>query len=105
MGTSKLQREMEAYTNVFVILACFAVGIQSKCAPDDKAALMWIYNNLGGEDWYDNTNWDEDNDPCDKSKRGYGVGFYDPCNKYRDGQHCYAGRITSIKLKANNVVG
>merc|ERR1712167_147787 len=43
--------------------------------------------------------------PCDSTARWYGVGFMDPCDAYRDGETCRAGRITGLNLGSNNLTG
>jgi len=112
-------------------LACFRGG-DGHCRGLDRMALIKLYDALGGPDWTNNLNWNtttgssaenKQNDPCDPKKRWFGVGFIDPCEKYLDdivgsgpetdyltsirgsGQGCFAGRITSLNLRRNNLVG
>lgn len=71
----------------------------------EKEALLKIYNYTVGDHWLNNKNWHRSNDPCDITTRWFGVGCYDPCDFFRDGPLCYAGRITSVNLRANNLTG
>ena len=95
-------------------------------------ALIAIYEALGGEHWLNNANWNISkettadyllNDPCNRQKRWYGVGCMDPCERYLDdvigtgaetqrltairgsGEGCFAGRITTLNLRRNNLTG
>ena len=105
------------------LLACFVSTVSAHCRGLDRMALIKLYESLGGASWTNNRNWNtttgtseenKQNDPCDPKKRWYGVGFYDPCEKYLDDiigsgpetdyltqvrgsmQGCFAGRITSL---------
>jgi len=114
------------------LLACWAVSASAHCRGLDRMALIKLYESMGGASWTNNRNWNttsgtsaenKENDPCDPKKRWYGVGFYDPCEKYLDDivgtgpetnyltrvrgsmQGCFAGRITSLNLRRNNLSG
>ena len=95
-------------------------------------ALIALYEAFDGANWKNNLNWNttsgtsaenKANDPCDANKRWFGVGFIDPCERYLDdiigegpqtdyltrvrgsGQGCFAGRVTSLNLRRNNLRG
>jgi Leucine-rich repeat (LRR) protein len=103
-----------------------------RCSQFAGTALIKLYEAFDGANWKNNRNWNvtsgtsaenKANDPCDPNKRWYGIGFIDPCEKYLDdivgegpqtdfltrvlgaGQGCFAGRITSINLRRNNLRG
>ena len=85
----------------------------------DLAALLDLYRLLGGEQWIEKSSWDPTGvvDPC--ATRWYGVGCDDPCDALLDATvlpqgktlqeairvPCRKGRITSIRLRANNLRG
>ena len=74
----------------------------------DRAALFWLYENLGGENWTRNQGWAAEGaarDPCFMNARWVGVGCLDPCDTWRDGPECTAGRVTAIYLSDNNLIG
>lgn len=80
--------------------------------PLEKEALLKIYWSSGGANhsnetvtWFNYKNWGPYTDPCELSTRWHGVGCYDPCDLFRDGPDCIAGRITSVNLRANNMTG
>jgi len=102
------------------------------CRGLDRIALIKLYEAFDGANWVNNRNWNttsgtpeenKANDPCDHEKRWFGVGFQDPCEKYLDdivghgpqtdfltrvrgsGQGCFAGRVTSLNLRRNNLRG
>ena len=113
------------------LLSIFHV-VSSNCRGLDRTALIRLYEAFDGANWKNNRNWNtttgtsaqnKANDPCDPNKRWHGVGFMDPCEKYLDdiigegpqtdyltrvrgaGQGCFAGRITSLNLRRNNLRG
>ena len=116
-------------------VACLASLLgtsDANCRGLDRTALIRLYEALDGANWVNNQNWNttsgtsaenKANDPCDPAKRWYGVGFIDPCEKYLDdiigsgpqtdfqiqtrglGQGCFAGRITALNLRRNNLRG
>ena len=98
----------------------------------DRMALIKLYEALGGDNWTNNANWNvtngtveenKENDPCNPQRRWFGVGCIDPCEKYLDdivgsgpetdhltairgsGTGCFAGRVTSLNLRRNNLEG
>jgi len=71
----------------------------------DRDALFSLYETLDGASWYRNVGWAADGDPCMMSARWVGVGCVDPCDRWRDGPDCYAGRVTAIHLEENNMTG
>ena len=115
------------------LLVLLLVGrAAAHCRGLDRSALIRLYDALGGPEWTNNRNWNTStgtsaqnkaNDPCDHTKRWFGVGFIDPCERYLDdiigegpqtdyltrvrgaGQGCFAGRITSLNLRRNNLYG
>ena len=113
-------------------LCALLSAARANCRGLDRAALIKLYDALDGANWVNNRNWNtttgtsaenKANDPCDPAKRWYGVGFIDPCERYLDdivgsgpqtdyqvrvrglGQGCFAGRITSLNLRRNNLRG
>jgi len=79
--------------------------VLASCRRTEVAALWQLYELTGGAYWKQNTNWDPNGDPCALNKRWVGVGVRDPCNRYRDGEDCKMGRITSLYLDSNNLTG
>jgi Leucine-rich repeat (LRR) protein len=75
------------------------------CRHTDRAALLSLYEALGGADWKRNTNWSPDADPCNAATRFHGVGVRDPCDRWRDGEDCAVGRVTSLYLEDNQLQG
>ena len=97
----------------------------------ETAALWQLYEQTNGENWTKNENWDLANDPCRlfrarKPHVGdrydvasevmagdvwyeptpwYGVSCSDPCDDYLDGDACYHGRATALRLRQNGLVG
>ena len=71
----------------------------------DRAALFWLYENLGGAHWTRNVGWAADGEPCFMNARWVGVGCLDPCDTWRDGPECTAGRVTAVYLGDNNLTG
>ena len=123
---------MKAAVKAAFAVLLLARGAAGNCRGLDRSALIRLYDALGGPDWVNNRNWNTStgtsaqnkaNDPCDPNQRWYGVGFIDPCEKYLDdivgsgpqtdyltrirgsGQGCFAGRITSLNLRRNNLRG
>ena len=115
-----------------VLLLGLPEPARCNCRGLDRTALIKLYEAFDGANWIYNRNWNttsgtsaenKANDPCDPTKRWYGVGFTDPCEKYFDdiigdgpqtefltrirgaGQGCFAGRITSLNLRRNNLRG
>jgi hypothetical protein len=109
-----------------------ALLVLGHCRGLDRTALIRLYEAFDGANWVNNRNWNTStgtsaqnraNDPCDHSSRWYGVGFIDPCERYLDdiigdgpqtdfltrvrgsGQGCFAGRVTSLLLRRNNLRG
>ena len=39
------------------------------------------------------------------NQRWFGVGVFDPCDRWRDGSECFAGRVTSLYLQSNQLQG
>ena len=104
----------------------------ARVRPSELQALWHLYENAGGANWHDNEHWDLSKDPCRMLRarvpyRGaaagewsataydpnawyeptpwFGVGCIDPCDDYLDGDNCTAGRIVSLRLRANGLVG
>ena len=73
----------------------------------DRAALVSLFQLLGGPHWLNNDGWDVDgtSDPCDHQTHWRGVGCIDPCDDWRDGPDCYFGRVTALNLRNNNLTG
>ena len=119
-------------TAAIAAVALFAAVAHGHCRGLDRTALIRLYEAFDGANWANNRNWNTSsgtsaqnkaNDPCDHNNRWYGVGFIDPCEKYLDdiigdgpqtdfltrvrgsGQGCFAGRITSLLLRRNNLRG
>ena len=118
-----------------VLLAALVASLPiaaGNCRGLDRNALIRLYDSFDGANWVNNRNWNTStgtsaqnkaNDPCDHTKRWYGIGFIDPCEKYLDdiigegpqtdyltrvrgaGQGCFAGRVTSLNLRRNNLRG
>ena len=122
---------MRANLQGLTLLATLAAAA-AHCRGLDRSALIRLYEALDGPNWLNNRNWNvttgtsaqnKGNDPCDPNKRWYGVGFIDPCERWLDdivgdgpqtdyltrvrgsGQGCFAGRITSLNLRRNNLRG
>lgn len=74
------------------------------CRHADREALLELYTLTGGASWARAQNW-ADGDPCSIAKRWYGVGVNDPCERWRDGEGCALGRVTSLHLPENNLIG
>jgi len=75
-------------------LPCSTGGILTVCSsyttcPDDRAALMALYNSTGGDNWTNNTNW----------------GSNQPLNTWHGIQTNNDGCVISISLYHNNLVG
>ena len=110
--------------------------VGANCRGLDRTALIKLYEATDGASWTNNNNWNtssgssaqnKQNDPCDTdpTKRWYGVGFTDPCERFLDdivgdpydpsvqmlteirgaGQGCFAGRITALNLRRNGLKG
>ena len=62
----------------------------------EEGLLSLIAATGGNETWFKAMNWHEANDPCEITTRWFGVGCYDPCDFFRDGLDCIAGRVTSL---------
>jgi len=117
---------------LLLLLSLATRRASANCRGLDRMALIRLYEAFDGANWANNRNWNistgtkeqnKANDPCDHSKRWYGVGFVDPCEKYLDdiigdgpqtefltrvrgsGPGCFAGRITSLVLRRNNLRG
>ena len=92
----------------------------------EMTALWQLYEQTDGANWHQNDNWDPGNDPCRlfRAKKPYlyeapvvftdewyeptpwyGVGCSDPCDDYLDGDACYHGRTTALRLRENNLRG
>ena len=71
----------------------------------DREALFWLYENLGGAQWTRNVGWAAEGNPCTMNARWVGVGCLDPCDTWRDGPDCTAGRVTAIYLSENRLSG
>lgn len=116
---------------LLLVSACIA-PTAANCRGLDRSALIALYDALDGSNWVQNRNWNtstgtseenKGNDPCDHTRRWFGVGYIDPCEKYLDdivgsgpqtdfltrvrgaGHGCFAGRITSLNLRRNNLNG
>merc|ERR1712185_874472 len=117
---------------LLLALAALASRAAAHCRGLDRTALIKLYDAFDGANWVNNRNWNttsgtsaqnKANDPCDPTQRWFGVGFIDPCEKYLDdivgsgpqtdfltrvrgsGQGCFAGRVTSLNLRRNNLHG
>jgi hypothetical protein len=88
-----------------LLLMLRTVIITAKCRREEVAALWSLYELTGGANWRQNKNWHPDGDPCDNNARWVGVGVTDRCNRWRDGEDCYMGRITALYLESNNLNG
>ncbi len=82
-------------------------GALGGCYTPDKMALQDFFKYMDGARWHHNDHWDPEggNDPCNFDTHWYGVGCIDPCDIYRDGYNCKAGRITALTLHDNNMTG
>ena len=91
-------------------LAAFAgllAHAHAACRTKDKFALQKLFKDLDGYSWGRWDHWDPEGgtDPCNYDTHWYGVGCIDPCDIYRDGTACTAGRITALTLHDNNMTG
>ena len=96
--------------------------------PVELDAVWWLYENLNGPNWTLSTNWNRSLDPCRRhssrvphrlheaastpftdevyeASAWFGVGCTDQCDDYLDGPDCTAGRIVSIQLRGNGLLG
>ena len=91
----------------WLLLALCACGVHAGCRTPDKRALQDFFKYMDGARWHHNDHWDPEggNDPCNFDTHWYGVGCIDPCDIYRDGYECRAGRITALTLHDNNMTG
>ena len=85
----------------------FLTSALGACRTKDKYALQRLFKDLDGPTWGRSDHWDPagGNDPCNFNTHWYGVGCIDPCDIYRDGTDCTAGRITALTLHDNNMTG
>lgn len=94
-----------SFVRLALALSCITMALAG-IKPVEKEALLKIIAATGGnETWFKAMYWNEAFDPCEITTRWYGVGCYDPCDFFRDGKDCIAGRVTSLNLRANNLTG
>jgi Leucine-rich repeat (LRR) protein len=82
-------------------LNCAAGAVRER----DRDALWELYSLTGGASWKFNRGWSPGGDPCALSARWVGVGCMDPCDQFRDGQTCALGRVSSLVLDQNDLIG
>ena len=96
-------------------------AIDSYAKVSDKAALLELYAQTGGETWAlaeaapndgmaqpgGNYQWDASTDPCPTNitMGWHGVACVDPCYYPIDGDDCAFGRITGLQLQFNGLTG
>ena len=101
-------------------------GVIARMRTAEKAALWQLYEQTDGANWEQNENWALANDPCRlfRAKKPYveeapvlmtdewyeptpwyGVSCSDPCDDYLDGDACYHGRATALRLRKNGLSG
>eukprot|EP01094_Clydonella_sp_ATCC50884_P006560 TRINITY_DN15782_c0_g1_i1.p1 TRINITY_DN15782_c0_g1~~TRINITY_DN15782_c0_g1_i1.p1 ORF type:complete len:273 (-),score=78.47 TRINITY_DN15782_c0_g1_i1:169-987(-) len=71
-----------------LLLVCTGVPSEAATTPEQKSALVALYNSTGGPYWF--TRWDIDTDPCDNN--WYGV-------------LCANSNVYSLSLQSNNLTG
>jgi Leucine-rich repeat (LRR) protein len=111
-------------------IALLVAPAAGRVRPSELNALMYLYNQTGGQNWLKRDHWSAHTDPCRKLAapvpyRGtaagewsaipmrpgrryeptpwHGVGCIDPCDDYLDGDGCTAGRIVSLHLRSNGL--
>ena len=96
---------MALHRLAFVVLL-FAPAVGRIRTPD-LDALLELFKFMGGMHWDRNEGWDPEGqtDPCNFDEHWFGVGCIDPCDIYRDGPTCKAGRVTALTLRKNNLTG
>ena len=96
---------MALHRLAFVVLL-FAPAVGRIRTPD-LDALLELFKFMGGMHWDRNEGWDPEGqtDPCNFDEHWFGVGCIDPCDIYRDGPDCKAGRVTALTLRKNNLTG
>ena len=88
---------MKAYKKIpliLVLLLTVFTNLSAGCtltSPAEKSALVALYDNTDGDNWYHNTNW-KDGDPC--ANNWYGI----TCD-------CNNGDIMVLDLYNNNLTG
>uniref|UniRef100_A0A7S0LP44 Leucine-rich repeat-containing N-terminal plant-type domain-containing protein n=1 Tax=Coccolithus braarudii TaxID=221442 RepID=A0A7S0LP44_9EUKA len=87
--------------SVLLLTICARGG----CHLPDITALIELYNQTLGAQWASNTHWQDSPTPCSMRARWFGVGFFDPCDRWRDGYECNIGRVSSIYLQRNGLRG
>ena len=106
-------------------------GVLGRMRTEETAALWQLYEQTNGVNWTNNENWDLANDPCRlfrvrrphvgdrydvasevmsgdewyEPTPWYGVSCSDPCDDYLDGDACYHGRATALRLRQNGLSG
>ena len=106
-------------------------GVLGRMRTEETAALWQLYEQTNGVNWTKNENWDLANDPCRlfrvrrphvgdrydvasevmsgdewyEPTPWYGVSCSDPCDDYLDGDACYHGRATALRLRQNGLSG
>ena len=80
---------------------------EARCGvrPADRGALWELYELTSGAAWSFNENWSPETDPCHLNSRWVGVGCVDPCDRFRDGEDCAFGRVSSLVLDYNGLSG
>jgi len=114
-------------------LALVALAPLGNVRKPQRAALVALYEATDGANWNQsyaaeepwngtarptyggNHNWDVrplaegGSDPCSRNNSArtqwFGVGCYDPCETWRDGDSCFHGDIVSLELPFNNLAG
>ena len=106
-------------------------GVLGRMRTAETAALWQLYEQTNGANWTKNENWDLANDPCRlfrvrrphvgdrydvasevmsgdewyEPTPWYGVSCSGPCDDYLDGDACYHGRATALRLRQNGLRG
>jgi hypothetical protein len=75
-----------------LLLISSSVLFAAHTDPDEKAALLVLYDEMGGKSWFNSDKWDEANEPCQDN--WYGI----TCDT--NGFH-----VTEINLSENNLEG
>ena len=88
-----------------MLLAIQVVLVAARVRPEDRDALFRLYELTNGAGWKNSGGWSATGDPCHMSTRWAGVGCSDPCKRFHDGDDCALGRVTSIALDYNGLVG
>ncbi|KAG9391003.1 Cyst wall protein, type 4 [Carpediemonas membranifera] len=74
---------------IIASLLLLSLVAYSLCCDSEAGALMTLYNELNGDDWIDNTNWNQ-GEPC--TNAWYGI-------------TCENNQVTSVDLRNNGLFG